>query len=452
MRWKIVQEDDDLPGSSDMVEKMETYAMEYMASANLSFYGDTKYFKAKFREYVVMLPSNSLFMSVQKMPMTRFQSRGALFDVGAYQNPPGAWDIALQTWNNPEDSIAIPTKMYANSPQCINNSVTFMYAIYPCYGYFAPLRRNPFSIKAESFVLDSKVITVKFRINNDTTDPTVQEPSCQSVDISDLRYNPVTIKFNHNSRETSRRKILFHEENVQSSIDNRMCVMWNPDIGMFGGWDTNGCTTVLTNQESTTCECASFGTFAVAANKIVEPVGKTDISWLQVFKYLGYSLSILSLIVFVIVIMVSPPLWEMFHLIRLNTGLCYLFALSFHFASELDIVRVNRHNNAAVASVLVFFYLAGSYFQFLEAFAGFRAITGGIIGGKTAAYIPMGWGVGFFGLGLTWYMYGSDVGTDPNVFIGWGNETKLPFLILNYIALGVGYFFYNILAMTNLRY
>jgi hypothetical protein len=76
----------------------------------------------------------------------------------------------------------------------------------------------------------------------------------------------------------------------------------------------------------------------------------------------------------------------------------------------------------------------------LEAFAGFRAITGGIIGGKTAAYIPMGWGVGFFGLGLTWYMYGSDVGTDPNVFIGWENETKLPFLILNYIALGVGNF------------
>ena len=74
----------------------------------------------------------------------------------------------------------------------------------------------------------------------------------------------------------------------------------------------------------------------------------------------------------------------------------------------------------------------------MEAFAEFRAITAGIIGGKTACYIPLGWGAGFIGLGLTWFLYGADVGTDPNVFIGWENETKMPFLLMNYFALGVG--------------
>jgi hypothetical protein len=327
--------------------------------------------------------------------------------------------------------------MYASHPECQANSVTFMYAVYPCYGTFAPLRRNPFSITSDSFVIDSKVITVKFMINNDTTNPNEDQPNCETVELTNLKYTPITVKFSHISQETSRRKILFHEDFITSSIDARMCVMWNPDIGMFGGWDADGCTTIVTDQDSTTCECASFGTYAVAADKIVKPVGKTDMNWLHILKYVGYSVSILSLVIFILVIAVSPALWEMFHLIRLNTGCCYLFALAFHFASELEIVRMDRHNNAALASVLVFFYLAGSYFQLLEAFAGFRAITGGIIGGKTVAYIPLGWSAGFIGLGFTWYMYGSDIGTDPNVFIGWQNETKLPFLILNYAALGV---------------
>jgi len=74
----------------------------------------------------------------------------------------------------------------------------------------------------------------------------------------------------------------------------------------------------------------------------------------------------------------------------------------------------------------------------LEAFAEFRAITAGIIGGKTWAYIPLGYAAGFIGLGVTWFLYGKDVGTDPDVFIGWENETKMPFFIMNDTALWVG--------------
>ena len=59
-------------------------------------------------------------------------------------------------------------------------------------------------------------------------------------------------------------------------------------------------------------------------------------------------------------------------------------------------------------------------------------------GGKTSAYIPIGWGAGLLGLGITWLLYGHDVGTDPDVFIGWENETKMPFFIMNYFALWTG--------------
>ena len=59
-------------------------------------------------------------------------------------------------------------------------------------------------------------------------------------------------------------------------------------------------------------------------------------------------------------------------------------------------------------------------------------------GGKTSAYIPIGWGAGLLGLGVTWLLHGHDVGTDPDVFIGWENETKMPFFIMNYFALWTG--------------
>ena len=436
-RWKIVLEDDDLAGASEYVEKMEEYALAYMASANISFYDNTDFFDATTGEYVVHLPTDELYMSVQKMGMDRFRMRGHNYDVGAYRYPPGKWDSALQNWDSPVDKIVIPTEMYADVPECLNNPVTFLYAIYPCYGEYAPLRRNPVTITSKKFVLDSKVITVRFLTNNDTFNPTKADAAmCKDIPV-DLKYSPVKVKLYHKSKETARRKILHHEEEIKTSIDTRRCVMWNPDIGMFGAWDAEGCTTVMSEQDSTTCECKKFGTYALAAEKIERPEGHEDYTWLLVSRYIGFSVSIISLLIFVIIIVSAKHLWEMFHLMRLNTGICYLFAMIFHFLSELEQIREDRHLNATVSSLILFFYLSGSYFQLMEAFAEFRAITAGIVGGKTWAYIPFGWGAGFIGLGYTWFEYGMDVGTDPNVFIGWENETKMPFLIMNYAALVV---------------
>jgi len=298
------------------------------------------------------------------------------------------------------------------------------------------LRRNPTTIESQRFVIDSKVVTVRFITNNDTFAPTKRDSElCSKIPV-DMKYTPVKIKLYHKSKETTRRKILHHDFEVKTTIETRRCVMWNPDMGLHGGWDATFCTTVMSEQDSTTCECSEFGTYALAAEKIEQPEGKEDFTWLQVSRYIGFCVSLLSLAIFIIIIAANRHLWEMFHLIRLNTGIAYFFALLFHFISEVPAIREDRHNNATFSSLILFFYLCGSYFQLMEAFAEFRAITGGIIGGKTIAYIPLGWGPGFIGLGVTWYLYGADVGTDPNVFIGWENETKIPFLSMNYFALG----------------
>ena len=435
--WNIVNEDYNAPSSADYINDLETYALNYIASANISFYDDTKYFTAATGEYIVHIPSDEMFMSMGKMTMERFRMRGQQYDVGAYVYPMDMWTSARNTWENPNDKIVIPTTMFENIPECQDNPITYLYAIYPCYGDFAPLRRNPVTIHSQRFVIDSKVVTVKFFTNNDTFSPTAEDSKlCSDVPV-DMKYHPVKVKLYHKSKETTRRKILHHDDEVKTTIERRRCIMWNPDLGLHGAWDAESCTTVMSEQDSTTCECSQFGTYALAAEKIEQPEGKEDYTWLMVVRYIGFSVSLICLTVFILIIACNKHLWEMFHLIRLNTGICYFLALFFHFLSELEVIREDRHNNAAFSSLILFFYLCGSYFQLMEAFAEFRAITGGIIGGKTACYIPLGWGPGFIGLGLTWYLYGTDVGTDPNVFIGWENETKMPFLIMNYFALGV---------------
>ena len=65
----------------------------------------------------------------------------------------------------------------------------------------------------------------------------------------------------------------------------------------------------------------------------------------------------------------------------------------------------------------------------------YRAITQGITGGKTSSYICIGYGCPLLNLGYTIFMHGNDYGTDPRAFIGWANQTKMPFLY-SMIALG----------------
>merc|ERR1712106_761108 len=441
VRWKIVQEDEDQPGASELVQLMEHYALSFMGSSNISFCDDTKYFKANISEYVAHLKSEEMFMSIQKMNMKRLRFRGPVFNVKAYKDPYKEWNQARALWDNPKDEIRMPTDMWVDNDLCKSNPVTFLYAIYPCYSNYAPLRRNPVEITSQKFVLDSKVISVKLMVNNDTYDAQSGEAGLCQTDPQWMKYHPVQVRLYHKSKETARRKVLHHENEIKTSIDIRRCVLWNEEIGLNGAWDSAGCTTVMTEQDSTVCECDRFGTFALAAEKIEQPEAKVAFPWLVITRYIGFVISLISLTIFILVICVSSHLWEMFHLMRLNTGLAYWFALLFHFISESPVIREDRHNNAAISSLILFFYLAGSYFQLMEAFAEFRAITGGIIGGKTIAYIPIGWGAGFLGLGATWFFYGNDIGTDPDVFIGWENETNMPSFYMNYFALWTGLVF-----------
>ena len=62
IRWKIVQEDSAHAGSSELVTMIEDYGMNFMGSANISFYDDTQFFTANGSEYIAYVHSPELFM------------------------------------------------------------------------------------------------------------------------------------------------------------------------------------------------------------------------------------------------------------------------------------------------------------------------------------------------------------------------------------------------------
>ena len=81
-------------------------------------------------------------------------------------------------------------------------------------------------------------------------------------------------------------------------ITQRRCVVWDPSIGVKGAWDAQHCTTVMIGQDSTTCDCYTFGTFTLIAELVSKPKAEPDATWLMVWKYIGYVLSLILLPIF----------------------------------------------------------------------------------------------------------------------------------------------------------
>ncbi len=117
----------------------------------------------------------------------------------------------------------------------------------------------------------------------------------------------------------------------------------------------------------------------------------------------------------------------MFHLLRLNTAFALLFSTILIWLSEIDSIRSDLKMNTLFAMMQQYWFLTATLFLMCESTATFRAVTAGIIGGKTWGYLPCAYGLPFVNLGITIYLYGDDYGTDPRTFIGWNNETKMVF-------------------------
>ena len=112
---------------------------------------------------------------------------------------------------------------------------------------------------------------------------------------------------------------------------------------------------------------------------------------------------------------------------RLHAAICLFWLVLTMFLTEVDGMCEDRHSNIAMSMLIHYWSMGVASFLFFESWAMFRAVTVGIIGGKTWAYIPLGYGLPLINLGATLYHAGKDYGTDPRCVIGWENETKMIF-------------------------
>ena len=69
---------------------------------------------------------------------------------------------------------------------------------------------------------------------------------------------------------------------ITQQIDRRKCVMWDEAVGLKGGWDPAACTTIISDQSGTTCECNRFGTIAIVAELVEEPTRPPEFLWTKV--------------------------------------------------------------------------------------------------------------------------------------------------------------------------
>lgn len=68
------------------------------------------------------------------------------------------------------------------------------------------------------FKIDSKPVSVKLSVNPDPKgDLTVDLSSCD-LDASAMKYTPIRIRFYHYDNQTSLRKLLWHEDELQTNV------------------------------------------------------------------------------------------------------------------------------------------------------------------------------------------------------------------------------------------
>ncbi len=441
--WGSVQKNPAEPGSAAFVSKLEEYALKHLDSVDIDHPESLdNVISAERKEMLVHVESEALTMSLIKFYQVGFRNRhGARVNVShLYKSNPVAPN---QNFYHLRETIELPTKiplksifegttttetssarrrrqaqdeMSLDDDYCETAALTMLHAVYNGYGKFAPPRRSPGSFYAPEVKVDSRPVSVKL----------AEVEGCE-IDQEKMRYDPIKIRMFHYDPQTARRKLHWHNEDLQSEIAQRQCAVWNEVLGGLGAWDADACVTVVSEQTETVCECHVFGTFAVIAEMAEEPSVPDEADWLKVAKSVGYFFSIPSLILFIIVLVAFPALHDQFHMLRLNTGICYFFTIIFLIVSADREKCEGRHDNMLVSSFLHYFALATSGFICSESFASIRAISVGVIGGKTWPYVVLSYGFPLLNMGLTFFFFGDDYGTDPRCFLGWENATKTIF-------------------------
>ena len=196
--------------------------------------------------------------------------------------------------------------MYEGIDGCQDLPVTILTAVYNGMTYISPRRRNPVNIKSETFRIDTKVISVRTRMEPDPMDGDITTVYQCQPDSKYMQWNPVRLTLWHNEVARAKRTLLWHSDEYWEGLEVRRCVWWNDNFGVTGAWDDTPCKVVATDDEKTNCEWSKFGMYAVLAELLEAPDEANGAMWILIIKWVGIILGTILLTLFIAVVFLSP--------------------------------------------------------------------------------------------------------------------------------------------------
>ena len=156
-----------------------------------------------------------------------------------------------------------------------------------------------------------------------------------------------------------------------------------------------------------------------------EPIEVHDkCEFLNYIKYAGIGLTAILMLVFCLMVITRKYIDDMFHSLRMHVCFTWTLALAAHIITDFHMVREKEHLNLIVGLIMAYLYTSSATWIACEAHAVFKALTSGIISGRSKIYIPFGYGTPLAIIGLLFLFYADDLGTDPRCFIAFYSGTK----------------------------
>lgn len=214
----------------------------------------------------------------------------------------------------------------------------------------------------------------------------------------------------------------------QQHIDVRRCAWYNPKVGspLGGGWDTDECDTVLSGEGWTLCECTQLGSYAVLADLVEPPVGRTwrqRVPWLEGTMNAGYAASLVSAIAFAAGVLVRQELRSStFYALQANYAALYAVALVARWTADScgsEVLSSNRDLNAILSAAQQYGFVGAASTLLCTSWSTLVAVRTGEVGGRTRAYVLLSNGAALANVGATIFIYRISYGTDPDGFMSY---------------------------------
>lgn len=309
-KWKAVEEKPEHEGAPKTVRELEEYMLAWVGSVNISadradeHNWRTAYFDSMSDSMRYATTAKDMVLNVDKIPLQPLRDSGEIRI--SYPDYDGwEWAEAKAQWNNVKDNFTVPTGMFESIPGCNNKPVTILTGVYNGLTYISPKRKNPVNIRSRKFRIDTKVISVRVKLNADPMEGDVTKVYQCWPDKEYMKWNPVKLTLWHNEVARAKRTLLWHSDEYWEGLEVRHCVWWNERFGNNGAWDDTGCKVTRTDDSKTDCECSNFGSYAVLAELLEAPDEADKAMWVLILKWVGIIIGTILLTGFIGIVFVS---------------------------------------------------------------------------------------------------------------------------------------------------